>query len=565
IVIVSKKGRFGQRTRVHFTNSITVGDKPDLGYFPVISGAGYAGLERRLFDNGYYNGLIDDKTRYPPLSQGVEIMLKQRLGLLPAADAASLLDQLQQNDIRTDIRRYFLQNRVNQQYAANASGGTDKFNYYCSLGYDHNRSNSVGEDYSRLTIRLEDSWKPVKNLELNGYVVYTKTDTRDNNINYMYMLPTGEGGRVAPYTRLADANGKALPIPWGYRMEYVDTISQPGLLDWHYRPLDELHYSDLSYRQSDTRLGAGVKYRPLAGMVAEIKYQYEKGMVNNLYYNSLQTYLTRNLVNQYMFSNASGPVYPVPPGGIADFGTNELGAWNLRGQLSFNRNAKKYSVALFTGFEIREVNVDVSLNRKYGYDPAVNSLNRNIDYNTKFSLRPFGLAPVPDNDLLSGTLNRYVSYFAKLGYIYKNRYSFSASGRVDESNFFGVKANRRWVPLWSAGLGWELSNEAFYGIAWLPYLKIRATYGYNGNTNNNATAFATIRYVSPGASSLVAAPYAQIVSPPNPALRWEKIRIATIGADFENRRGSFGGSLEYYRKTGLDLISQVTVDPTTGF
>jgi len=176
-----------------------------------------------------------------------------------------------------------------------------------------------------------------------------------------------------------------------------------------------------------------------------------------------------------------------------------------------------------------------------------------------------GLASVPDNDLLSGTLNRYISYFAKLGYTYKDRYSFSASGRVDESNFFGVKANQRWVPLWSAGLGWALSNEAFYSIDWLPYLKIRATYGYNGNTNNNATAFATIQYMSPGGSSLVAAPYARVISPPNPALRWEKIRIATIGADFENREKSLGGSLEYYHKTGLDLISQVSVDPTTGF
>ena len=565
IVIVTKKGRLGQRPRARLTSAVTVGTKPDVYYFPVIPAPAYAALEQRLFDKGFYNTLIDDAVNYPALSQGVEIMLKQRNGQLTAADAARQLDGLQQYDVRGDIRRYFVQNKVSQQYAGSVSGGTDKFGYYCSLGYDRNTGSNVGERYRRLTVRSDNTWRPLAGLELNGYIVYTNTDTRPPGISYTGLLPTGVGEQLAPYTRLADGAGKALAIPQNYRNEYIDTVGAPGLLDWHYRPLDELGYSDERYRQWNTRLGATVKYNAPAGITAELKYQYEKGITNSRAYSSLQTWYTRNLVNQYMYTNAQGSFYPVPAGGIADFGVSELDAWNLRGQLGYKRSIGKNSLVAFAGAEIREVNTDVSMSRKYGYQPSANTFSRNIDYSTKYQLRPSGEAAVPDNDVLSGTLRRYISYFSRVEYLVKNRYSFSAGGRVDESNFFGVEANQRRVPLWSAGVGWELSNESFYAIEWLPYLRLRATYGYNGNTNNNATAFATIQYLSPGASSLIPAPYSRIVSPPNPQLRWEKIRIVNLGVDFGVKSGRISGSIEYYRKQGLDLISQVSVDPTTGF
>lgn len=565
IVIVTKKGKFGQRARAHLVSSVTVGGKPDLGYFPVVGPADYAALEQRLFESGFYDSQLGDKVDYPVVSQGVEILQKQRMGLLGQADAARQLAQLRQYDVRGDVGRYFVQNSASQQYAVNASGGTAKFSYYCSLGYDGNRGNNVGNTYSRLTARSDNIFRPLPHLELSGYMVYTKAESRSAGIDYTSLLPTGVGEQLAPYTRLADDGGHALAIPEGFRMEYLDTIRQAGLLDWHYRPLDELRYRDQVYRQSDTRLGAGVKYGFGEGISAEVKYQYEKGLSNSRDFSSLQTWYTRNMINQYMYANASGVVYPVPVGGIADFGVSELSAWNLRAQLGIKRDVKKNLLTAFAGAELREVNTDVNVSRKYGYDPSANTFSKTMDYNTSFVLRPAGQARVPDNDLLAGTLHRYLSFFARMEYLLKNKYSFSFSSRVDESNFFGVKANQRRVPLWSAGAGWQLSAESFYHMAWLPYLRLRATYGYNGNTNNNATAFATVRSVSPGASSLIPVSYSQVMSPPNPELRWEKIKIVNFGADFANRSRSLTGSIEYYLKTGLDLISQVSVDPTTGF
>ncbi len=57
---------------------------------------------------------------------------------------------------------------------------------------------------------------------------------------------------------------------------------------------------------------------------------------------------------------------------------------------------------------------------------------------------------------------------------------------------------------------------------------------------------------------------ATIVNPPNPELRWERIHIFNFGLDFSTLKNRLGGTIEYYIKSGNDLIGQSPVDPTTG-
>ncbi|HSC36998.1 MAG TPA: hypothetical protein VLD19_03975, partial [Chitinophagaceae bacterium] len=54
------------------------------------------------------------------------------------------------------------------------------------------------------------------------------------------------------------------------------------------------------------------------------------------------------------------------------------------------------------------------------------------------------------------------------------------------------------------------------------------------------------------------------VNPPNPSLRWEKINITNIGADFATKHNTVSGSIEYYLRRGIDLIGYSPLDPTTG-
>src|SRR5262249_26612584 len=52
--------------------------------------------------------------------------------------------------------------------------------------------------------------------------------------------------------------------------------------------------------------------------------------------------------------------------------------------------------------------------------------------------------------------------------------------------------------------------------------------------------------------------------PPNPSLRWERVHIFNAGLDFATKGDRLSGTIEYYIKSGLDLIGLSPVDPTTG-
>src|SRR5690606_22705099 len=59
-------------------------------------------------------------------------------------------------------------------------------------------------------------------------------------------------------------------------------------------------------------------------------------------------------------------------------------------------------------------------------------------------------------------------------------------------------------------------------------------------------------------------PYARIVNPPNPELRWEKVKVINFGIDFGLRNNVISGTVEYYRKKGLDLIGETPYAPSSG-
>src|SRR5690606_1488747 len=141
--------------------------------------------------------------------------------------------------------------------------------------------------------------------------------------------------------------------------------------------------------------------------------------------------------------------------------------------------------------------------------------------------------------------------YANASYTYANRYILSASARKDESNLFGVNANQKGVPLWSTGIAWNIFKEGFYSIGWLPYLKLRMTYGYNGNVDKSTSAYLTAE-VWPSAN-LWGNRYLVVDNAPNAALRWEKVRNVNWGVDFSLEKNKLSGSLEYWIKNGQDL------------
>lgn len=573
IVITTKKGRFNQRMNVQFSSSANFIEKPRLKSLNIMSSTDEIEYERKVFKSGAFNKYDDTypaSNFYPTISPVMEILLAQRKNTITESQAEAQLKFLAKHDVRNDIGKYLLQTAINQQYALNISGGSEKTNYYGSIGYDKNTSNAKGDEYYRITLRLDNTYRPIKNLEFNSYVVYTQSKNTMNSIDYNKYLATGDR-RAAPYTMLADLNGNSIHVPLtsgGYRNTYIDTVSvNSGLLDWHYRPLDELKNNDNTIKQFNVRLGGGINYSIIRGLSIGIKGQYEKGIIDNRNFYNINNYETRNLINMYAFKNASGIMqYPVPLGGILSLGNTRQTSWNIRSQLNYNRTWNLHEISAIAGIEGREAVSAFDQSRKYGFDPNTNTYSSNMDYNTIFQLRPsgnFGSAKITDGNAIRGTINRYNSYFGNIAYTFSRKYTLTASGRIDKSNFFGAKANQRFVPLWSSGLGWDISSEPFYQSKALPYLKMRITYGYNGNLNNKATALPTITYAN-GTSLYNNSLYASLLAPPNPGLTWERVRMINLGVDFKLANNIINGSFEYYQKKGVDLIGTIISEPTTG-
>lgn len=573
IVITTKKGKAARRPSVSLSINGTIGGKQNLDYVKTISPADEIAFEQMQFNKGNYNAYDDIYPSYKSFSalpQVAELLLAVRRGAMSQVQADAQIALYKQHSVKDDIRKYLMQNSQNQQYYLNIGGGNEGYNYYASIGYDRNRLTSIGDANNRISIAFNNTYRPLKNLELTGLLNYTQLKTWSNSVFYGSFMPTGS--YVTPYAMLADTKGNPLAIPYQYRLAFEDTAKAPGLLDWHYRPLAEQKFKDNTNQSYDIRMNTSVKYTILPGLSVQGNYQYEKMISNSANNQSDSLFTVRNTINNFTIVNPSTgrALYQVPVGNIYSFGNGNTTIWNARGQINFNRRWSDHEVSAIAGAERRQVSAISTSGTLYGYDP---SINKSVPVNSSTTVTNYfgSQSTIGGVNGISSSVIRYGSYYANASYTYKNRYTVSGSGRVDQSNFFGVKANQRIAPLWSAGAAWDVSKEKFYHVSWLPYLKFRATYGFNGNipqgngasSGISTTAFATASY-SVGTIVSPTLPYASLVSPNNPGLGWEKVKIVNLAIEASSPNKRISGSFEYYFKKGINLIGPMQTDPTTG-
>ena len=564
IVITTKKGRYNQAPVISFNTNLTAVPAPDLFYQGRMLSADYIDIEKRLFGEGYYRSaeLSANKT---PLSPVVEVLIAQRDGLIRAAEADAKINALKAYDVRNDYRDQFYTTGLNQQYAASLRGGSGTHRYSASAGYDKNLSNTRGSAYDRITLNAANTYALFnQKLEISTGIFYTEgTYTRNNPaITGMGM----SGGQLYPYARLVDGQGRPLATVKDYRSAFIGMATENGLLDWDYRPVEELNNAENTSAITDYRLRGSAKYRLMSGLDATVLYQYGRGITRDRKLYNENSYYTRNLVNRFTMVNPDGSLSrPVPLGAIADRGNQISQTHNLRGQLNYNLQAREHGLNVLAGFETQEQATEAVNYRLYGYDEA-HETSMVVDYTGRYSsyVNPASANNmIPNADTQRGLNDRFRSLYSNASYNYGNRYMITLSSRFDQSNLFGVEANQKGVPLWSAGVAWDISNEYFYKSKLFTSLKVRLSYGYSGNINKSLSAFTTARYNN-GISTANGQPYAEIENPPNPALRWERVRIFNAGLDFEIGKGLLSGSADIFKKDGRDLIGTIPFAPSAG-
>jgi len=561
IVVTTKKGTLNKKPQVRLKTDVTIGAKPDLFYQPQLSSGEFIELERYLFQKGEYTAAIN--SGYQSISPVVAIL--QQIKANPSyADAGNKqIEELKLIDNRTQLLEYFYRPSVRQRYNLDINGGAAQQTYYFSAGYDSNSSTNTGQSDDRISLKGN-----------NNYFLLKEKLAVTTDLSFSRSLNTNKfpqrRAAFVPYERLADNDGNPLAVVIRNALSaaYTDTAGAGKLLDWKYRPLEELQqgYSSRKSELTDYRINVGLNYKLLAGFNVLAKYQYYSASNKIEALDQANSFYTRNLINTYSAINASTGVVsrPIPIGGIYRPTIINTASNSARLQLDFNQSyGNQHLISAIAGLEARENQVGSNGFTVYGYD-AETASSAIVDPISNFTnYYSGGVSRIGEGPRLNGTLDRYVSAFANFSYSYQGKYTLTGSVREDESNLYGVKANQKGVPLWSAGLLWNLIKETKLGINWLSQLGLRATYGYNGNVNSSVTAYLTAESAS-AINQYTKQPFNQIVNPPNDNLRWEKVRNVNVGLNFATLKAKFSGSVDWYQKQGTDLIATSPIAPQTG-
>jgi len=233
-------------------------------------------------------------------------------------------------------------------------------------------------------------------------------------------------------------------------------------------------------------------------------------------------------------------------------------------------------------FDIKDNHFDVLVGTEYSREgnnmgdnltgSAVNKYDNIFDishaYFDNFTGRTSGVLignPSDDHSILS--------YFGRINYDYAEKYMLSLILRADGSSNFASGKRWGWFPSFSAG--WVVSNEKFMKSTsdWLSFLKIRGSWGQNGN--EGIGAFKYLAAYSFGWQGLYSFDNAKVASSgvqggylsrlPNPDLTWETSEQLDLGFDARFLNGKLGLNFDYYVKKTKDLLIDVPVSAINGF
>ena len=175
----------------------------------------------------------------------------------------------------------------------------------------------------------------------------------------------------------------------------------------------------------------------------------------------------------------------------------------------------------------------------------------------------------PDNAYISNTIDpiasqsayagatesALLSFFGKVNYDLDDKYLFSATFRADGSSRFG--RNNRYGYFPSFSLGWVINREDFWTMDVVSLLKLRGSWGQNGNDKIGDFSFSTIvnagQNYTFGPDEIITNGNVPLVSA-NPDLKWETSTQTDIGVDVELYDGKINFVADYYIKNTSDML-----------
>lgn len=167
-------------------------------------------------------------------------------------------------------------------------------------------------------------------------------------------------------------------------------------------------------------------------------------------------------------------------------------------------------------------------------------------------------------------VDKTLSFFARAGYNYKEKYIVNATMRADGSSKF-AKGNR-WGFFPSVSAGWVVTEEAFAeNLEAINFLKLRASWGQVGNKNITNYAYTapivtsqhTYNFGTGLGSSAEAAGSVQSRLA-NSDVKWETSEQLDFGFDAQTLGGKVNIAFDWYRKVTRDWLVEAPIIATAG-
>ena len=425
-------------------------------------------------------------------------------------------------------------------FSADASVSGSGENYNWTLGYAHmgDQAIMVGSNYMRDNLNFKGNFKTSKTTSVDVNVRYSRINVRGGGANGINDRATTSGnGRLKHSVSYAPIPVAATTTDSDLEQDFGDNAP----------PLRSVADNDSRRIRSTWNANAAFNWKIIDNLSLKIEGGLEDYRQGDDRFYGLTTYY---VANQSTVKNTPSTEH------------KEIFRTRYR-----NTNTINYD------FEKVLKNSDHTLTALLGEEMTITKSNTLTDLVDGFPV--FYDASMAWNFMASGvpasSNNKYsaddklLSFFGRVNYDYKHRYSLGVTLRADGSSKFA--RGHRWGFFPSAAASWTISNESWMDNAhtWLDQLKLRYSFGTAGNNNIPSGqllkeyASSTSSWISMAQNIFTAG---KILN--NPDLTWETTYTHNIGLDFSFWQSRLSGSIEVYQNDTKNLLINFPI-PGSGY
>lgn len=553
ISITTKKGKKGS-LRVNFSADTFITARPDFGKLNLLNASEKVDLELMLANRTDLTYRADKGEVMRILTQNGQLDAYRNGGL----GALNMLTRQQINGLRnsnTDWGKLLYQNAINKQYGVSISGGSDRSDYYFSLGYYDEEGTTIGTGFERYNLTLKNNYKINDKLNFGVSVFGTQSERTS--------FVTDADASISPINYSRNANPYLSPYNADGSYRYDKDID--GFED-RYIPfnfLEERENTSYTLKNQSLKAIFDLDYKLAKGLklTSQLGVQYDGNKTEK--FAAENTYFTRKMKEGTRYYKDGAYRYFLPDGGVKQNWDNSFFQynWKLQGSYSTKINSV-HEIDLMAGTELRKTEDNTTVTRAFGYDSVTRRSTAIVFPSSNFAAeRKYEtyreMPPIE---------NAYASMFATASYTYDQKYTFFGSVRYDGTNLFGVNKKYKYLPIWAVSGSWLVSKENFMkDISAISNFRLRASYGLQGNIDRNTSPFFIGEYsdstILPGGKENII----NVISPPNDKLRWEKTTNVNFGLDLGVFNNRINLTADVYNRKGTDMISMKETPLETGF